>query len=155
MLIEDAYRQYSDRMVHAMLRFCRDEDAAKDAVSHAFTQALVNQAMVESLPDQAAKAWLFTAARNAVQDIKRRESRFTELGDLDLPDPALPDPTSRVTVEVMLDMLPTDLRIPITLKYYQGYNATEIGAAMGLPAATVRTRLRTAIGKMRQSMKGE
>ena len=46
MLIDTAYRKYSGPMLQAMIRFSRDETAANDAVSQAFTQALVNRAML-------------------------------------------------------------------------------------------------------------
>lgn len=48
MLIDTAYRKYSGPMLQAMIRFSRDETAANDAVSQAFTQALVNRAMLEA-----------------------------------------------------------------------------------------------------------
>jgi RNA polymerase sigma-70 factor (ECF subfamily) len=142
-------------MFLAMLRFSRDETAAKDAVSHAFTQALINREMLESMPVQAAKAWLYAAARNALVDMKRKESRFVALADTYPADMQASDPIDRVTVEAMLSRLPAALSTPVYLKYYQGYNATEIGAAMGLPSATVRTRLRTALSLMRAMTKGE
>ena len=48
MLIDTAYRKYSGPMLQAMIRFSRDETAANDAVSQAFTQALVNRAMLNA-----------------------------------------------------------------------------------------------------------
>ena len=56
MLIDTAYRKYSGPMLQAMIRFSRDETAANDAVSQAFTQALVNRAMLEAMPEPAMKA---------------------------------------------------------------------------------------------------
>ena len=47
MLIEAAYQKYSGRMLQAMIRFSRDEAAARDAVSQAFTQALMNQTLLK------------------------------------------------------------------------------------------------------------
>ena len=152
--IEEAFREYGESMVRAMISFSGDGEAAQDGVSHAFTQALVHRTMLEAMPEPAMKAWLFAAARNAVVDIKRREFRFFrfagENGNTDIPDPIQDDPAGRMTAEHLLDSLPESLRLPVEMKYYQGMNATEIGVAMNLPAATVRTRLRTALQRMRK-----
>ena len=42
--------------------------------------------------------------------------------------------------------------MPVCLKYYQGLTSTEIGRIMGIPPATVRTRLRVALKLMRAMM---
>lgn len=155
MLIETAYQMYSAQIVKAMIRFSRDEAAANDAVSQAFTQALVNSTMLESMPEPAMKAWLYAAARNAVIDIKRKEARAILLQTLPEDAGSVPDADTRILVRNMMGRLPEDLRRPVSMKYYQGYNSTEIGRAMGIPASTVRTRLRAALNLMRGMMKGD
>ena len=152
--IEEAFREYREAMVRAMTFFSGDEEAALDGVSHAFTQALTSRSMLEAMPEPALKAWLYAAARNAVVDIKRREFRFSAFSgadDSDFPDPRQDDPAGRVMAELLLEKLPESLRMPVELKYYKGMNASEIGEAMNLPAATVRTRLRTAMLRMRDN----
>ena len=155
MEIERAFKEYQDAMVQAMTFFSRDEEAARDGVSQAFAQALANRFMLEAMPEPAMKAWLYAAARNAVIDIKRRETRFVRFsGDNEedgFPDPWEDDPVARAAMESLLEKLPEPLRIPVELKYYKGMNATEIGEAMNLPAATVRTRLRTALRQLREN----
>ena len=154
MEIEKAFRECRDAMVRSVTSFSGDEDAAKDSVSHAFAQALVHKIMLEAMPEPAMKAWLYAAARNAAVDIKRREirlARFAGKNDgSDFADPRPDDPAGRAAVESLLEALPESFRIPVELKYYQGMNATEIGEAMKIPAATVRTRLRTAILRLRK-----
>ena len=160
--IEEAFREYRDSMVRAMVSFSGDEEAAEDGVSHAFAQALAHNNMLEAMPEPAMKAWLYAAARNAIVDIKRREvrlSRFAGVGgncqrDPEFPDPRQDDFAGRLAMELLLAELPESLRIPVELKYYGAMNATEIGKAMNLPAATVRTRLRTAMLHLRKNFKG-
>jgi RNA polymerase sigma-70 factor (ECF subfamily) len=151
--IEEAFRDYRDSMVRAMVSFSGDEEAAEDGVSHAFAQALAHRFMLEAMPEPAMKAWLYAAARNAIVDIKRREvrlSRFAGDGDPEISDPREDDFAGRLVVESLLEKLPDSLRIPVELKYYEAMNATEIGEAMNLPAATIRTRLRTAMLRLRE-----
>ena len=152
MLIEAAYQKYSGRMLQAMIRFSRDEAAARDAVSQAFTQALMNQTLLETMPEPAVRAWLYAAARNALVDMKRKEARVTVVQELPETEDPQPDPTDRLLVKSMLDRLNPDLRMPVCVKYYQGLTSTEIGRIMGIPPATVRTRLRVALKLMRAMM---
>ena len=50
--------------------------------------------------------------------------------------------------------LPEKLRITVHLYYAEGYRTEEIGMLMGVPAATVRTRLRRARSKLRDLLGG-
>jgi RNA polymerase sigma-70 factor (ECF subfamily) len=147
-------------MLRAMVYFSGDEQAAKDGVSHAFTQALARKNMLEGMPEPAMKAWLYAAARNAVVDMKRREARFSYLPGEDaycgsglsvFADPRLPDPADRAAAEALVEKLPPSLRTPVRMKYFGGMNASEIGRAMNLPPETVRTRLRRALRIMRKN----
>lgn len=155
MLIETAYRTYSENMLQAMIRFSRDEAAAKDAVSQAFTQALMNRAMLEAMPEPAMKAWLYSAARNALIDLKRKESRYTLTDEWSFAESPPWDPTDRLLAENLVEKLPGELQTVVCGKYYEGLSSSEIGKTLGIPASTVRTRLRTALRLMRAMMKGE
>lgn len=155
MLVETAYRKYSAQMVQSMTRFSRDETTAKDAVSQAFTQALIHRPMLEEMPEPAMKAWLYAAARNAIIDLKRKEARTVSFDESSQEESFASSPENRILIESMLGRLPQELQLPVYLKYYQGYNSTEIGKAMGIPSSTIRTRLRVALNLMRQMMKGD
>jgi RNA polymerase sigma-70 factor (ECF subfamily) len=156
MLVETAFIEYREAMVRAMVFFSGDEEAAQDGVSQAFTQALIHRLMLEAMPEGAMKAWLYAAARNAVVDIKRRERRFAPFPREDshtaVADIRQADPAGKLMAEALLNALPAPLREPVERKYYEGMNASEIGAAMEISPATIRTRLRTAIIRMRESI---
>jgi RNA polymerase sigma-70 factor (ECF subfamily) len=165
MLVETAFREYREAMVKAMVSFCRDGEAARDGVSHAFAQALANKQTLETMPEAAMKAWLFAAARNAIVDIKRRERRFFSFPGEDvgsasaaldriaeLADTRMFDLTDRAAAEALMADLKPSLQEPVRLKFYGRMNATEIGKVMNLPPATVRTRLRTAMALMRNRL---
>ena len=155
MQIETAFREYRSAMQQHITYFCGDEMLAMDAVSHAFTQAWMRKAMLEAMPPPAMKAWLYATARNAAVDQKRRERRMTSLPEYALHDDLSLDITDRMTVKELVQQLPQNLSIPIHMKYWLGMNATEIGKAMGIPPATVRTRIRTALGIMRKGLRGD
>ena len=153
--IETAFIKYHNNMQRHISFFCGDEEAAKDAVSQAFASAWMRRILLEAMPEPAMKAWLYAAARNAAVDIKRKESRSDSISGHDLPGDESWEPTDKLAADELMRLLPPELSIPVHMKYYQGMNATEIGESMGLPPATVRTRLRKAMVKMRESMRGD
>ena len=153
--IETAFLKFRSKMQQHITAFCGDETTAKDAVSQAFASAWANRVMLEGIPEPAMKAWIYASARNAAVDIKRKEKRFATMPEQDLPDGNLRDPTDRLAVQELVRTLPPELSIPIHMKFYQGLNSTEIGKTMGVPSATIRTRIRKALKIMRQNLKGE
>ena len=146
--IEAAFRKYHIYMQRHLISFCGDETTAKDAVSQAFTSAWIHRIALELMPEPAAKAWLYAAARNAAVDIKRKESRLTAIEDHDIIDDQF-DPVDKITIRELIQKLPPELSIPVHMKYFQGYNSTEIGDVMGISPATVRTRLKKALTTLR------
>jgi RNA polymerase sigma-70 factor (ECF subfamily) len=157
-LVETAFREYGKIMLGAMIRFCGDEQAAKDGVSQAFVQALVHKGMLETMPVPAMRAWLYAAARNAVVDVKRRDARMLYLPDGDAlslyADTRLPDMAGRAAAEALLQGLPRELGAIVRMRYFGGMKAGEIGRSLGIPPATVRTKLRKAMRIMREHSQG-
>ena len=51
--------------------------------------------------------------------------------------------------------LPEKLRLPIHLYYAEGYSTEEIAGLLDIPAATVRTRLRRARNRLKDSLGGD
>ena len=99
------------------------------------------------------RAWIYAAARNGLIDAKRRESRSVPMAEPPEEADPLSDPTDRMLIQSMLERLPQELAPLVRLRYYQGLNSTEIGRLLGIPAATVRTRLRAALGRMRAMLR--
>ena len=61
--------------------------------------------------------------------------------------------TDEIIFEVM--KLPEKYRVPIHLFYYEEYNVYEIAAILGLPEATVKTRLKRGREKLRKNLRKE
>ena len=107
MLIEAAYRAYSGQLLQAMIRFSRDEEAARDAVAQAFSKAWASRSRLEAMPEAAMRAWIYAAARNGLIDAKRRESRSVPMAEPPEEADPLSDPTDRMLIQSMLERLPT------------------------------------------------
>lgn len=146
------------RVAAALLGQAEAEDATQDAIIHAWQGW-------ESLRDKnALRPWLLRITVNVCRQWRRgafgRNQRFT----LPLPDEGgadfatlADDPGDSHHAQVFdlqqaIARLRPDLRTIVVLRYLGGMDATEIGQALGMPAATVRTRLRRALGTLRDQL---
>jgi RNA polymerase sigma-70 factor (ECF subfamily) len=62
------------------------------------------------------------------------------------------DHTGALDLRRALGALDESLRIIVVLRYYGGMDATEVGHALDMPPATVRTRLHRALGQLREQL---
>jgi RNA polymerase sigma-70 factor, ECF subfamily len=138
------------------------EDAAQEAVVRAW------RAWPELRDRAAARAWLISITVNVCRDWLRgrfgARLRLTEslsgagdepraIAQLDA-DPGASDHAAALDLRHAITTLDDDLRVIVALRYYTGMDSTTIGAALGMPAATVRTRLRRALGLRRDQLSG-
>jgi len=59
------------------------------------------------------------------------------------------DPSARLDLEAAIGMLPEPLRLALELHYFIGLTSSEVGRALGIPAAAVRFRLMIARYRLR------
>ncbi|MDF2627157.1 MAG: polymerase ECF-type sigma factor [Symbiobacteriaceae bacterium] len=99
--------------------------------------------------------WLISIATNLYMDTLRRQKRERQYQEenafFDRPAPLGQEPE---WMEVMdrLHALPRDVAMPLVLKHYYGYTYEEIGAWMGIPEGTVKSRIFNAIRALRKEM---
>lgn len=146
------FEDHREEMVRALARFSRDEAEAEDAVSQTFVKGLAMQTALEAMPERSARAWLYTTARNTLIDAKRKQRRI--VGTL-ASDPGYwpQDPVDVLFIRSLMDTLPEHLRKVVEMRYFAQCNATQIGQALCLNPATVRTQLKTALALMRRQCK--
>jgi RNA polymerase sigma factor (sigma-70 family) len=152
---EALFRAQAEALLgYALRRVDRPEDAA-DVVAD--TMLVAWRRLDEVPPGREARPWLFGVARRVLANGRRgriRRDRLgerlrRELGRRTVPDPAGEVGTS-VTVREALARLEADDREILLLTSWEGLQPTEIAVALGLPAATVRTRLHRARQRLRQ-----
>ena len=100
------------------------------------------------------RAWLLRCTVNRCCDLHRFRLRRPVLALADLPDMAEPDSGTAELWDAVA-RLPEKLRIPIHLYYAEGYSTEEIAGLLDIPAATVRTRLRRARNRLRDTLEGD
>jgi RNA polymerase sigma-70 factor (ECF subfamily) len=108
-------------------------------------------------------SWLLTTTRNAAIDRLRVERRRSTAdlseyeGDEALAEPShFDDPIWADGQELrrLLALLPADQRELVELAFFSGYTHSELATVTGLPLGTVKTRLRTALHRLREMMEG-
>jgi RNA polymerase sigma-70 factor (ECF subfamily) len=100
--------------------------------------------------DGSFRSYLFSVAFNVLKGYFRRRRNAAlvdELGSSSLHDLA-PGPSTLVSTvqqeQLLLEALrriPMDLQVVLEMRYWEEMSSAEIGAALGIPATTARTRL--------------
>ena len=128
---------------------------AQDVVQEALLRAWKRPALLTQ-DDEAARAWLFTVARNLVIDDRRSARHTREISAEALPEASSPDATEAILdrwlVTDALTSLSIDHRTALVSAYYLGQPISEIARREGVPEGTVKSRLHYALRAMRLAL---
>lgn len=122
-----------------------ERQSAEDIAQEAFMRAMVNFHILASLDDRGRRAWLKRTARNIFIDKCRRDRSAGG----EVPEEPFEEDFTRAEVWRAIGFLPDTERDIFTLRYFAGYDSTEIGRMFNLPPSTVRSRLRSARQKIK------
>ena len=148
--IETLYTQYYSKVmgyIHARIRNTAD---AEDVVQQSAEKAWRVRERIHTGNE---KAYLTRIVINECRTIQRRRMRMTAAASVEELDRAgaEADRTESCEVRAMLDSLPEKLRLPLLLRYMEGYSEEEASAALRIPRNTLKSRLR----KAKEAMKNE
>lgn len=141
------YQGSRDRLYRALALTLGDTDIAADAVDEAMTRALERWDEVARYENPA--GWVYRVGLNWGRSVQRKGSRIpkrffgTESYEMSVPEPAIADAVAA---------LPHRDRTVIVARYYLQWTPAEIAEAMRVPGATVRSRLRRALKRLRRQM---
>ncbi len=163
---QQALGQFYDRygrLVYGVARgIVGDEAAAEEITQDAFTRVWSRAGTY--LPEQGRPlTWLMRIARNrAIDELRSRSSRPQTRSiswlEEDLPDgsadPAEEAELSRRRQEVAgaIAELPAEQRRILAMAYFQAYTHREIAGILKQPLGTVKTRLRSAMKRLRAAL---
>jgi DNA-directed RNA polymerase specialized sigma24 family protein len=133
-------RRFQSRVYGLALTMLRDPELAEDVAQDTFIRAWRYAGTYDARRGQVA-TWLLTIARNAALDRVRLRS-------------ATPMDPSLVAAELDRE-LPADQRRALVLAMYAGRTAREISELDGVPLGTVKTRIRSAMTKLRATLGAE
>jgi RNA polymerase sigma-70 factor, ECF subfamily len=167
---EGLMRRHNGRLFRAARAILKDDGLAEDAVQDAYLEAYRH--MADFRGDAQVGTWLVRIAVNQslMRLRKQRRERVVVPFDLppshdaedrvmDLPDEKSESPSDTVlrhemrrTLERHIDTLPASFRAVFVLREVEEMSVEETAEALGIPPATVRTRLFRARALLRQAL---
>lgn len=147
---------YAPRIKSQTLRFGLDASVAEDIAQDAML-ALWRRAAQFDPARGSASAWVFSISTNARIDRMRRDKIMAASVELDDQEPIAavgPDDgtTDAARLQEIVSSLPEEQRQAVQLSFYQDIPHSEIAARLSVPLGTVKSRIRLAIGKLRQAL---
>ena len=158
------YDRHSRPVYSLAFRILQDQGEAEDIVQDVFSQAW-RQAAHYDPSRGAVAAWLYTLARSrAIDRLRANRARPEKAVDdrqaANVVDPRMPADVQLLSAEQVgqiraaLEALPVLQRVAIELAYYEGLTHVEIAERLEQPLGTVKTRIRLALGKLRDVLAG-
>jgi RNA polymerase sigma-70 factor (ECF subfamily) len=158
--IEILHERFAPGMYSVAMRVTRSEHLSQEAVQDAFMAVWQDPNRFD--PDRGSLGpWMFTLARYKAIDAVRREAaakRRTAEVDLELYE--APDNVHdevwrglrRERLNAAISLLPEDQRRALSLAFVQGLTHVEVAEREGIPLGTAKTRIRTALIRLRASL---
>jgi RNA polymerase sigma-70 factor (ECF subfamily) len=156
---EQLYNRYARSVFGLALRRLGDRSRAEDAVQETF--ASIWRSARSYRPERGQGApWLYAVARNAIVDRSRvRTEPAVEppdeadggAGPLELAEQSW----VAWRIHRALEDLPEREREVLALAYWSGLSQTEVAEFLGIPLGTVKTRTRSALGRLADLLDGE
>lgn len=150
--LSNAMKAHGDAVYR--LALCRLQNAAdaEDVYQDVFLRLLEQR--TGGWDGERTKAWLLRTALNRCADLGRARKRRGAVSLDEVPDMARPVDEAAAELWDAVARLPEKLRTAVHLFYGEGYESGEIGALLGVPAATVRSRLRRARAELKNLLGG-
>ncbi|MEH6443377.1 MAG: RNA polymerase sigma factor RpoE [Oceanospirillaceae bacterium] len=148
--------KYQHKIIALIGRYVYDQDEALDISQEAFIKAY--RALPRFRGDSAFYTWLYRIAINTAKnhlvsrgrrppdvDIDVSDAQYFEgenkLHDLGSPESNLIRGEIDQVIKTVLDQLPVDLRVALTLREYEDMSYEDISIIMDCPVGTVRSRI--------------
>ena len=161
--LAELYDRHARPVFSLALRILQERTEAEDVAQEVFAQAWAQAARYDT-GRGAVAAWLLNMTRSrAIDRLRAKRSRPDNAVDagaaLDqMPGAGVPQDTQLLSAEQVgrlrnaLQELPALQRIALELAYYEGLTHSENADRLEQPLGTVKTRIRQAMIKLRESM---
>ena len=150
MTLADLYEEYEAALWRYARTLTQDGDRADDLVQETFIRAMGHLGLLAMLKPYQRRAWLYRTLKNLFLDEQRahrRQEMLVEQLGRDMPVEEFTP--QEITLADPLRLVPERFRELVEKRYILGMNSQEIAEEMGIPAATVRSRLHLALKEVR------
>lgn len=142
---------YADAILRLSYTYLKNTHDAQDVCQTVFVKLLTEPREFESAEHE--RAYILRMAANACKDLlkspwRKRTCDLEACAEVPAPE------TGDGAVLAAVNQLPANYRSVIYLFYYEGYQAAEIGKILGVPTATVHTRLARGRAKLKDILGG-
>ena len=159
--LAELYDRFGRVAYGVALRVLRDAALAEDAVQDGFLTAWRTAAGFDPARGKAS-TWLLTLVHRRAVDVVRREERRradvlddAPIASGDATDESVEIRDERRRVQAALAKLPPDQREALELAYYGGLTQTELAERLGVPLGTIKSRMFTALSRLRDLLAEE
>ena len=140
--IRDLYDEYEARLHRYAVNLARDHDRADDLVQETLIRAMGPLVLLQQLNRYQRQAWMYRVLKNLFIDRERARQRqaalLEQLGREAELDSA---PGAAMLAREVIELVPERYRELLYRRYILGQTSEELGSELGVPAATVRSRL--------------
>lgn len=158
--LEDAFARYQTELLGALVCLVGNIEDARDALQEAFVKCWRNQHQVADV--QNLKAWIFRIVLNTGRDVRAtawRRRRQALPDDEAMIESHHDGPSAVVEAaeeaerirEAVRQLRPEEQEV-FLLRQNGGMTYEEIAEAMGIPTGTVKTRMRLALIRLRETL---
>ena len=150
MTVTDLYEEFEGKLHHYAMRLVRDSHRADDLVQETFIRGMAHLELLEQLNQHQRRAWLCRTLKNLFldeQNARRRQEALVE--QLTWETSSATNPLEEMMLPNPFDLVPGRYRELLEKRYVLGMTSQEIAEDLGIPAATVRSRLHLAIKELR------
>ena len=151
------YRTYGSELYGFAVSCLGDRGQAEELVQEVFTRVWRHAGSFDS--DKASfRTWLYGIARNAIIDLKRRQSvrpalaAYPETEEQGAEDDSFERALLRWQVGAALERLTPEHRQVIRLAHFQGLTLREISERTGIPLGTIKSRTSYALRGLRLAL---
>ena len=142
---------YADAILRLSYAYLKNTYDAQDVCQTVFVKLLTEPREFESAEHE--RAYILRMAANACKDLlkspwRKRTCDLEACAEVPAPE------TGDGAVLAAVNQLPANYRSVIYLFYYEGYQAAEIGKILGVPTATVHTRLARGRARLKDILGG-
>lgn len=141
-MVKKLYERYYQELIAWTTGMTGERAVAEDFVQEAFLRALHHASELEDMSEKQGRAWLYRAIKNLYID-KIRHARFETIVE-EFPEASTNMDYDDLEREQLLSDLQEKERKLFSMRYFEGYNSTELGEIFHMSPATVRMKLASA-----------
>ena len=150
----DLVREHQAMVFSVCWHYLHDRDQAEDVAQEVFLGLHRNLASIQSASHAA--HWLRKVAVQRAIDAGRRRFRRRQVALEEVAEPVacapVRDPMLGETLRRLIATLPETPRMVMILRYQEDLDPTEIGQAMDMPVATVKSHLQRSLALLREKL---